>query len=58
MTNDRSEKKSNDPMPGVSRFQKFEFVRIHRSQLKDSPYNPRTISPAAKKKLQKVLEVE
>jgi hypothetical protein len=44
------------PAPvGVSRFQKFVVSRVHRSQLKNAPYNPRTISEEAKKRLKKML---
>lgn len=49
-------KKSSDAAAAVlSRFQKFETVRIHRGQLKGADYNPRYISDAAKVKLRKIL---
>ncbi len=36
----------------LSRFQKFTIERWPRSRIKNAPYNPRVISPSAKKKLQ------
>lgn len=35
----------------VTKFQKFEAVTIHRSELKNAPYNPRIIDASARKKL-------
>ena len=35
----------------MSRFQKFEAVEVHRSELKGADYNPRTIDKYARKKL-------
>ena len=40
----------------LSRFQKFTIVRVHRSRLKNAPYNPRVITPEAKDRLRKILE--
>ena len=47
-----SKKKSSE----VSRFQKFEAVTIHRSQIKNASYNPRVIDDYAKKKLRESLK--
>lgn len=41
---------------GLSKYQKFEAVTIHRSQIKNAPYNPRTITPEAKARLRKNLK--
>jgi ParB-like chromosome segregation protein Spo0J len=40
----------------VSRFQKFEMARVHRSKLHPAEYNPRTIDKHAKKKLRESLK--
>lgn len=40
----------------LSQYQKFEMVRVHRSQLNKAPYNPRVISADAKKKLKANLK--
>lgn len=39
-----------------NRFQSFEVVRVHRSELKNAPYNPRTLSEKARKRLKAVLK--
>lgn len=36
--------------------ERYEMVTIHRSQLKDAPYNPRVIDDAAKRKLKAILK--
>ncbi|HOJ03292.1 MAG TPA: ParB N-terminal domain-containing protein [Bacteroidota bacterium] len=41
--------------PKLSRFQKFEIMEIRRSMLREAPYNPRTITEHASKKLRKKL---
>ena len=43
-------------MADLSKFQKFTIERVHRSVIAGAKYNPRTISPAAKKKLQANLK--
>ena len=40
----------------LSSFQKFEIQRIHRRDLKNSPYNPRTLSDEARVKLKHILK--
>lgn len=40
----------------VSRFQKFEAVTIHRSQIKNAAYNPRVIDAHARKKLKEKIK--
>ena len=45
-------------MTGVTRFQKFEFARVKRMEIKNAPYNPRILSREAKKRLQDVLQEE
>ncbi len=37
--------------PPLSKLQGFEMVTIDRRQIKNAPYNPRTISPAQRRKL-------
>lgn len=44
-------KKAPEVAGARTKFQKFEAVEIHRSQLLNAPYNPRLISEKAKKKL-------
>lgn len=43
-------------MSDVSKFQKFEAVTIHRSQIKNAAYNPRKIGSAEQKALRKSLK--
>ena len=38
-----------------TKYERFETETISREQIKNAPYNPRTISKAAKKRLQKVI---
>lgn len=40
---------------GLSEYIKFNAVEIHRSELKNAPYNPRQLSEAAKVKLKRSL---
>jgi len=40
----------------TSKFQKFEVVRVHRSQLKNAPYNPRKMDDTEKTRLRKVIK--
>lgn len=42
----------------VSKFQTFVNMRVHRSQLKNAPYNARQIDAAAKKKLKESLSLK
>lgn len=35
--------------------EKYEIIEINRQELKNAPYNPRSISAKAKKKLKKTL---
>lgn len=43
-------------LPPLSKFQGFKVVRIDRRQIKNADYNPRTISPATRRKLRRSLE--
>lgn len=43
-------------MSKISKYQKFKIQQIHRSKLKNAPYNPRNIEPHARKKLKKKLQ--
>jgi len=47
---------SVQPLAALSRFQQFTIERIHRSLLKNAPYNPRVLSEKARQKLRKVIE--
>jgi hypothetical protein len=40
----------------VTKFQKFETVTIHRSEIKNAPYNPRHIDKSARVKLKNKIE--
>ncbi len=40
----------------LSRFQKFRPRRVHRSELKNAPYNPRAINELNARKLREILE--
>lgn len=40
----------------VSKFQNFEFMRVHRSKIKEAAYNPRFISEYGDKLLRKTLK--
>lgn len=42
--------------PALTKFQAFTVERISRGQITGAKYNPRTISPAAKSKLKKLLK--
>lgn len=44
------------PLHKLSRVQKFEPMRINRSEIKNAPYNPRKINPFAREKLKKNLK--
>lgn len=39
----------------INRFQSFDIMTIHRSEIKNAPYNPRFIVDGAKKRLKKGL---
>lgn len=52
MSNQQSKEKSLE----ISRFQKFKAANVSRSELKNAPYNPRTINAPNKKKLRKSLD--
>jgi hypothetical protein len=43
-------KAKDDALPGTE-VERYEVVEIHRSELKDAPYNPRYLSDAARDKL-------
>ena len=43
-------------MSKLSKYKKFKTTRIHRSKLKNAPYNPRKIEPHARKKLKQKIE--
>lgn len=45
-----------DGLPPISKLQGFKAVTIDRRRIKNAEYNPRTISPAARRKLRKSLE--
>lgn len=62
MTTNESAKPSRSPNPSSSekstklhKAQRFLVERIHRSQIRNAPYNPRTIDAYAKAKLEKNL---
>jgi len=40
----------------ISKYQKFEAVTIHRSEIKNADYNPRKIADHAQKGLRKSLK--
>jgi hypothetical protein len=40
----------------LTRYQKFENVRVHRSELKNAIYNPRMIHETARKRLREAIE--
>lgn len=40
----------------IAKYQKFETVTIHRSEIKNAPYNPRVISDESRKRLKKGLK--
>src|ERR1051325_8717943 len=42
--------------PKLTRFQKFTVVRVHRSQIKGAPYNPRRIDDYAKARLREGIQ--
>lgn len=42
-------------MPSLSQFQKYTIDRVKRGDLKNAPYNPRSIDDKAKKRLKKVV---
>lgn len=41
---------------GANKFEAFEIVKMHRSEIQKADYNPRRISEAAQKKLRKFLK--
>ncbi len=47
--------KKKSAEPEQNRLEKFELRQVHRSKLKNAPYNPRKISADAEKKLRKSL---
>jgi len=46
----------NEQNTEVSRYQKFKIQRIHRSKIKNAPYNPRCIDKHARRKLKAKLK--
>jgi len=40
----------------LSHFEKYEIVEVHRSELKNAPYNPRVISQNARRRLKEKIE--
>ena len=46
-------RKKNTRAAELTTFEKYEIVEVHRSELKNAPYNPRRISAKAKEKLRK-----
>lgn len=48
--------KSTKQKQEVTKFQKFETVKIHRSKLLNAPYNPRIMDDNALKRLKKVIK--
>lgn len=40
----------------IAKYQKFEIQTIHRTQIKNAPYNPRVIDEEARKRLKKGLQ--
>jgi hypothetical protein len=49
-------KGNGDKDPVISKYQKFKPKTVHRSSLKNAPYNPRTIDRYARKRLREVLK--
>lgn len=45
-----------ETQPSKTKFQKFEVQTIHRSQLKEAPYNPRILDKHARKKLRENIK--
>lgn len=43
-------------MPKLNKLEAYEIMKIHRSQIKNAPYNPRKITAAAEKNLRKSLK--
>lgn len=41
---------------GVTQYERYESIVIHRSQIKNAPYNPRTIDRYARQKLEKFIK--
>jgi hypothetical protein len=52
----KSAKKADTSAAALSKFQKFSVTQVHRSSIQNAPYNPRTISEKAKKKLRDNLK--
>lgn len=48
--------KASETLHDLTRFDKYEYVRVNRNQLLNAPYNPRVITPAAKIDLRKSIE--
>lgn len=46
----------NEATVKLSKYQNFEFMRVHRSQIKEAAYNPRIISEYGEKLLRKTLK--
>lgn len=44
------------PVGQVTRFEKFKSSEVHRSQLKNAPYNPRVITEKARARLKKNIQ--
>lgn len=52
----RKPKPTSGPPAVRSALERFEVIQIHRSQCKGAPYNPRTITPSAKRKLRAAIK--
>lgn len=46
----------SDSEQTVTKFQRYTTRRVHRSEIKNAPYNPRTIGPQERKKLQGIIK--
>jgi hypothetical protein len=56
MPKPQSGAKISNAEPGLSKYQKFKIERFNRADIKNAPYNPRTIDPYARKKLEANLK--
>ncbi|HZQ45960.1 MAG TPA: ParB/RepB/Spo0J family partition protein [Verrucomicrobiae bacterium] len=63
MASDKKQKKATAPKSNqssqnstLSKFEKWTAVEVSRSEIKNAPYNPRTISDDARKKLKRNIE--
>ena len=43
-------------MAELTKFQKYKITRVHRSQIKEAPYNPRSMPEENRKSLKKIIK--